>query len=219
MPIKKIITVWRNLTLSESSGNRYKVVDHKGNLVYGFRCKPFNDGLSIVWAENYSKGKYKNLTKEIIVELLKSGIKEIYTDDKQTPDMIDAHKKILSNLPDGNVVVKKFNVVDKSESDDFSDAFKNRDVLFKFTWNRNSQKNKTFKEEINEGSWRIHQELILKKLLNDDKLYEWDEFFDLEKKARDTLSIDEIEDEYLKSGIYDNVADFMYEHKSEENET
>ena len=105
------------------------------------------------------------------------------------------------------------------QTKDFSDVFNNRNILFKFTWNRNSQKNKTFKEEINESSWRIHQELILKKLLHDDRLYEWDEFFDLEKKARNTLSIDEIEDEYLKSGIYDNVADFMYEHKSEENET
>lgn len=218
MPIKKSIAEWRNLTLYESSAYRYKVVDHKGNLVYGFRCKQFNGGLSIIWAENYSNGGYKNLTKEIIVELLKSGIKAIYTDDKQTPDMMDAHKKILSKLPDSNLIVKKFNVIDKSETSDFSDVFDNRNTLFKFIWNKHSQKNKTFTEEIDESSWRMHQELILKKLLHDDTLYEWDEFFDLEKKARETLSIDEIEAAYLESGIYDNVADFMYEHAREENE-
>ena len=218
IPTKKIVAQWRNLTLYESAAYRYKVVDHTCNLVYAFRCKTFNAGLSIIWAENYSKGNYKNLTKEIIVELLKSGIKEIYTDDKQTQDMMDVHKKILSHLPDSNLMVKKFNVVDKSETSDFSDVFYNRNTLFKFTWNKQSQKNKTFTEEINESSWRMHQELILKKLLHDDTLYEWDEFFDLEKKAKETFSVDEIEEAYLKSGIYDNVADFMYDHEIDKNE-
>jgi len=43
---------------------------------------------------------------------------------------------------------------------------------------------KLLQKKINESSWRMHQELILKKLLQDDTLYEWDEFFDLEKKPK-----------------------------------
>ena len=52
-----------------------------------------------------------------------------------------------------------------------------------------------------------------KKLLNENTLYECDEFSILKEKTNKILSKDIVENAYLKSGIYDNVSDFIYEHK------
>ncbi|MBM3435548.1 MAG: hypothetical protein FJY07_04940 [Bacteroidetes bacterium] len=211
MPAKKIAQ-WRNLILFEGSNRRFKVVDHKDKLIYGFRCKSFKNGLSIIWSENYSGGEYKNLTKEIIFELLKSGVEEVYTDDKQTNDMMTVHKKILSELPYAQVIVKKYDSVTDTLSDDFSDIFDNRNALFRFTWN-NKEKKRLFEDEMNDSFFRIRQEFILKELINDGTLYDWDEFFDLKKKVLSTIPLVEVEEAYLKTDLYDSVASLTYEYQ------
>lgn len=136
---KQKLSSWRNLALFKSY-NDYIVIDSNNVFVFGFLAKPFMNGISIIWAENFSNGKYKNLTKEIIFELLKSDILEVYTDDKQSQEMMVTHKKIIveiNNKPYRQVAVLAFNTVTNKTSEIPTNIFDNRDLMFQFTWRQN----------------------------------------------------------------------------------
>jgi len=216
---KQKIAIWRNLQLFKSSIN-YIVIDSGNNLVYGFIAKPFMNGISIIWAENFSNGEYKNLTKEIIFELLKSGILEIYTDTKQTKEMMIAHKKIIaeiSKIPYRQVEVLAFNTTTKETNKIPSNIFNDRSLMFQFTW-KQSEKKYSFQEDIDSSSWGTHQAYILAELLgkeiNEDFIPELSDLKHLQEEAHSKFT-QEIIDRKL-TPVYNSGSEWIYEYNEKE---
>jgi hypothetical protein len=215
---KKLIFKWRTLKAYESSdgiGSTWVVTDNKDNLVYGFKTKKFQNGISIIATENYSEGKYKNLTKEIIFELLKSGIKEVYTDDKQSPEMIKVHKKIMRELPYSQVVVRRFDMGTNTVDDDLTNMFSDRLSMFQFIW-KDGQINETFENEFPGNMWSsgLVSELQISLNQSEEEMNcDWankDSINDLIIEAKEKLGEEAVDKMIEKS--YDGLADFLYEY-------
>jgi len=216
---KQKLSSWRNLSLFKSS-NDYIVIDSDDKLVYGFLAKPFMQGISIIWAENFSNGSYKNLTKEIIFELLKSGISEIYTDNKQTKEMMSAHKKIITEInkkPYRQVEVLAFNTTSNKTSKITTDIFDDRNLMFQFTWSQNEKKH-SFQEDIDSSSWGVHQAYLLAELLgkeiNEDFIPNLSDLEPLREEAQSKFS-QQIIDKKM-SNIYDSGSEWIYEYYERE---
>jgi len=211
---KQKLASWRNLSLFKSTNN-YIVLDSEDKLIFGLITKTFMQGISIIWAENFSNGKHKNLTKEIIFELLKTGVSEIYTADKQSQEMITTHKKILSELPYRQLNVKTFNTDTKETSDNFSSIFTDRSLLFQFTW-KTSEKQHTFKEDIDSSSWGVNQAYLLADLLskeiNEDFIPDLSDLKQLQEEAQAKFSQPIIDKQLLP--VYENGSEWIYEYKT-----
>ena len=202
---KKVISEWQGLTMY-TSRNHYVVVKDN-NIVFGFDVKSFQQGISIVWAENYSNGAFRNLFKEIIFELLRSGVKEIYTDNKHSAEMILSHEKIINELPYSQVRVEKFNSNTNEVTSSLNGMYGDSDVYFKFT-RKNAMRDETFKEEIKDTMWESR---IISSLNN--SLGHTDEEF------TDNIEylVENVDDNIVKEifeGAYYNMVDFFYEYTS-----
>ena len=216
---KQELASWRNLRIFKSSNN-YIVLDSDDELIYGFMAKSFMKGISIIWAENFSNGKYKNLTKEIIFELLKSNILEIYTDNKQSPEMINAHKKIIAEInkkPYRQVEVLAFNTADNTTSEIPTNIFDDRELMFQFTW-RKGEKQYSFQEDLDSSSWGIQQVYRLAELLNreinEDFIPDLSDLEPLRAEAQSKFSQQIIDMKMLP--VYDSGSEWIYEYYERE---